>query len=96
MPRVCVPQGAVAGFRDPHTGQLYKARNGIMDVPDHIAHDLVKLNDCFPASAVNRPRGSRGFVCTGCGFHGYFRTCGHCGCECIRPEETAHAQEADC
>jgi hypothetical protein len=90
--KVCVPQAAIAGI--DHGGRRYIAKDGILDVPSHVARDLVKHDECFyPA---NQPRGAEGFICQACGFHGFFRTCGRCGGACERPaipKEHQHAQE---
>jgi hypothetical protein len=90
--RVCVPQGSVAGI--DHGGRRYLAKNGIMNVPDHVGRHLIKHDECFPAQDVPK---ADGFVCSSCGFHGYFRTCGRCQGACERPntiKEHAHGTEA--
>lgn len=91
--KVCVPQAAVAGI--DHGGRRYLARDGHLDVPDHVARDLVRHDGCFVPS--NQPRGARGFICGDCGFHGFFRTCGRCGGEAHRPDHTPTTthEEAD-
>jgi hypothetical protein len=89
--RVCMPQGLVGGIDHPRAGRII-ARNGIADVPDHIARDLIRFDGCFPAAG--KPSGVDGFICVDCGFHAYYRTCGRCGGECVRPHEIegSHAQ----
>lgn len=88
--KICTSQAAAAGW--DHGGKRYLARDGILDVPDHVARDLLK-DGCFLPS--NQPRRADGFVCTDCGFHAYFRVCGKCGGRCERPtKETRDAQQA--
>lgn len=83
--RVCVPQGAVAGM--DHDGRRYMARNGVMIVPDDVGRHLIKFDECFPAAEMPRAGGAVGFVCTSCGFHAFFRKCGRCGGDCVRPNQ---------
>ena len=83
--KVCVPQAAVAGI--DHGGRRYMARHGQVDVPAHVARDLVKHDECFLPS--NQPIGATGFVCTSCGFRGYFKECGRCHAPAVRPHELA-------
>ncbi len=89
--RVCVPQGAIAGI--DHGGRRYIAKNGILTVPDHVGHDLIKHDECFPAADMPRTGGAVGFVCTSCGFHGFFRECGRCGGTCERPNNHKEAHD---
>lgn len=89
MARVCVPQGLCAGFDIPGHGRV-KARGGIMDVPDHVARNLIKYDECFPAADAPK---TAGFICEACGFHALIKTCGRCGGRCHRPGEI-NAQEA--
>lgn len=76
-----------------HGGRRYLAKNGVMDVPDHVGRDLLKDGCFLPA---DKPAAAEGFICSNCGFHGYFRTCGRCGGICERPQrKEAHgSQEA--
>lgn len=89
--KVCVPQAAIAGI--DHGGRRYMARNGHIDVPAHVARDLVKHDECFLPS--NQPKGVEGFVCTSCSFHGYFRVCGKCGGSSVRPSELTTVPKED-
>lgn len=82
--RLCMPSSAHAGIDHPRHGRVL-ARRGIVDVPDHVARDLIKHDECFPAAS--KPLGAVGFKCTSCGFETYFRTCGRCGGEAVRPGE---------
>lgn len=84
--RVCVPQSRCAGIY--HDGRRYVAdKGGVMNVPDHVGRDLIKHDECFPAADMPRAGGGVGFVCTTCGFHGFFRECGRCGGTCERPQQ---------
>ena len=75
MAKVVKAFGAMGGI--DHRGKRYIAKDGIFDVPDHVAADLIKWDGCF--SPANKPRGVTGVKCSGCGFHGYFTKCGRCG-----------------
>ena len=87
-----MPQGAVAGFDHPRVGRI-NARNGIVNVPDDVARDLIRFNECFPAADIPK---AAGFICDDCGFHGYFRTCGRCGGTCERPQpKESHASSEE-
>lgn len=79
MTRICMPMRGCAGIDHPTAGRVY-ARTGIVDVPDHVARDLIKYDQCFPAS--NKPLGVSGRTCSSCGFEGYFKICGRCGGDC--------------
>ena len=91
--RVCVPQGAVAGFDHPRYGRLH-ARDGIMDVPDDAGRALIRYAECFPAADIPK---AAGFICDDCRFHRYFRTCGHCNSTCERPQpkEANHGSSSE-
>jgi len=82
--RICMPARAVAGIDHPTAGRIH-AKSGIVDVPDHIARDLIKYDECFPAA--NKPRGAAGRTCQSCGFVGYFAKCGRCGGVCVKSGE---------
>ena len=84
--KICMPSSAVAGIDHPTYGRVH-ARRGIADVPDHVARDLIKFDECFAAGVGKPVARAVGFVCTACRFETYFRTCGRCGAECVRPEE---------
>ena len=84
MPRILVPQAAIAGI--DLDGRRYHAHKGSMTVDD-VGHAkrMVRDLECFTPS--NIPQTARGFVCEDCGFHALIRTCSRCGGTCHRPGE---------
>lgn len=85
--RLAVNQSNVGGI--DMDGRRYRARDGFVEVPAHLAERAVRYGDCFEPAGV--PRAS-GFVCEECGFHALIRTCGRCGGRCHRPGETPDGQ----
>lgn len=82
MAKMCVPQSNCGGV--DVDGTRYRARNGFLDVPDHLVKRLKAAGECFEPA---QPTRAEGFICDDCGFHALFRTCGRCGGHCTRPSE---------
>jgi len=67
-------------IRSMQTGrETAYGRTATVDDPKHIK--ALKESGFVPASLGGVDR-ARARVCGGCGFHGYFKTCGRCGGAC--------------
>lgn len=82
MAKLCVPQEMCAGV--DVDGRRYRARNGLVEVPDRYVSRL-KRSELFEPS---KPVRAAGFICESCGFHAVFRSCSRCGGVCHRPKES--------
>jgi len=80
MSRLLSPDSACVEVDAP-SGRRYRGR--VLDVADGADARALRAAGYTPAG-LGTPR-SAGFVC-GCGFRGWFRTCGRCGAACTREE----------
>lgn len=83
MSRLLAPDGAVRQV-EVH-GQRLASRDGAYSV-EHPSTIRALKREGFTIAPPAGPALSRGFVCTSCGFHAHFATCGRCGAACTRQE----------
>lgn len=80
--KLAMPDGACVGVtvEGAHTGRTTSYDGRIVDVtnPRHVR--ALRDLGAFPVNLGGRPSG--GYRCGGCGFLGYFATCGRCHGSC--------------
>lgn len=84
--RVCAPDGAVREVDS--RGRRYRSKDGVYDMPESEARRLVAAGGFMPSLAGHTAR-SIGFVCRGCGFGSFFKTCSRCGGDCRKEARLA-------
>lgn len=81
--KVLSPDKAAIEAESGEGGPLYRARDGVFDVPDSVARRIVRAGGSYRATAFTH---ARGFVCE-CGFRALIRDrCGRCGATDLREE----------
>ena len=76
-----VKQVAIEGIRTGATEVIGRDRKGFFQATDKRQADALKAEGFIEASLSGVGTTARGFICSGCGFHGWFKKCGRCGCD---------------
>jgi hypothetical protein len=69
---------------DTLDGRRHSARDGIFDVSDSHAKQILKIGGALP-NQLGATHTGLGYRCR-CGHGSFFKTCGRCGAECVREE----------
>jgi len=81
--QVLAPDKAAIEAEAGEGGPLYKARDGVYDVPPDVARRIVRAGGSYRMTALTH---AKGFLCR-CGFRAVMRDrCGRCGATDL-PEE---------
>ena len=80
--RLLAPDGAVR--QTDVAGRRYSSRDGMYEVNSPAAQKAMVAEGFTVASATHGPATSGGFVCAGCGFRPFLKTCSRCGGTCNR------------
>lgn len=89
MSRLLSPDDKCLGVDVPY-GRRHGSYNGtVIDVTDPLHARLLKKAGYTSADVSGSPAKASGFICPGCGFKGFFKTCGRCGGACERPDIVA-------
>lgn len=82
MPRLLSPDDACVEVDIPTVGGSRRYSGTTIEVTDPRHADVLKRVGYTVADVSATPVRSRGYTCTECGFHGFFKVCGRCGSDC--------------
>lgn len=75
----------IQGARTGSTSRYRWSKDGTVHVHDR-AHVKALKEAGFTDAGVSHAGARGGFICPGCGFRPWFRSCSRCGAECIKDE----------
>jgi len=83
MPKYFAPSGLanveITGTRTGVTTTLKRGKDGFFSTDSKMDGKALKDAGLVEASLMGVPVGDVGFICSGCGFNGFFAVCGKCG-----------------
>jgi len=83
MPKYFAPSGLstveITGTRTGITTNLKRGKDGFFNTDSKMDGKALKDAGLVEASLMGVPVGDVGFICSGCGFNGFFAVCGKCG-----------------
>lgn len=88
MPRLLSPDDACISVDVPF-GRARRYDGRSIEVTDSQHARALRQAGYTVADVSGSPAKASGFICPGCGFKGFFKTCGRCGGACERPDIVA-------
>jgi hypothetical protein len=70
-------------------GRIYRARDGIFEMPEAVARHTVKYEGGQWPALSGHARRKDGYRCPSCGFGSFFKSCSRCHSKCAREDIAA-------